>query len=496
MTALPLVEPLPCQTAVLIVGAGPAGLALAVSLRQLGVDHVLIDRGAGIGPGSRAAAVQPRTLEYLDRIGVGAPLVRAGTKARGFSLHDRDRTLLRACYDQLDTPHPYMLLASQQRTEEHLLARLEELGGAVHRNHRLLGITPDRPGVSATVAGPDGVLRAVSARYLIGCDGLHSTVRTAAGITFPGTAREQLFALADVRLKAGTRAADCEDPTFFLSSAGMLLLSPLAGGLHRLVAPAAAGSAAPCAADVERLLAERGPAQGAARVAEVVAASTYRVQERVAESFRAGPVLLVGDAAHTHSPAGGQGMNTGIQDAGNLAWKLHAVLSGTAPEELLDSYHRERHPVARALVSFTARFAEAAALTDPAACTRRNALLSAAAGTPGTTGWIAAKLAQLDIGYTDRPDLDTPRPGTRVSPRLVPPDGLHWTLALPGTPTAAAAAPDTSAVHGLLTVRHIPALDTTLLVRPDGYLAAHGLPATPGEVAARLADHLPLDPSA
>ncbi len=495
MTALPLVEPLPCQTAVLIVGAGPAGLALAVSLRQLGVDHVLIDRSAGIGPGSRAAAVQPRTLEYLDRIGVGAPLIRAGTKARGFSLHDRDRMLLRACFDQLDTPHPYMLLASQQTTEEQLLARLEELGGAVHRSHRLLGITPDHPGVMATVTGPDGVVRAVSARYLVGCDGLHSTVRTAAGIAFPGAAREQLFALADVRLKSGTRAAACEDPTFFLSQAGMLLLSPLAGGLHRLVAPAAPGSVAPSAADVARLLSERGPAREAARVTEVVAASTYRVQERVAESLRAGPVLLAGDAAHTHSPAGGQGMNTGIQDAGNLAWKLHAVLTGMAPDALLDTYHRERHPVACELVAFTARFAEAAALTDPAACTRRNALLAAAADTPGITDWIAAKLAQLDIGYTDEPDLGVPRPGARVCPQVVPPDGLRWTLALPGTPAAPTLTLGTSAVHDVLTVRYIPGLETSLLVRPDGYLAAHGVPAEPGEVLDRLVHHLPLEPA-
>ncbi|MET9416155.1 FAD-dependent monooxygenase [Streptomyces klenkii] len=485
----PIPPALPCRTDVLISGAGPTGLTLAASLRRLGVDHVLLDRHDGVRPGSRAAAVQPRAMEYLDRIGVGAGLAAEGRKGRGFCLHDGERPLLRASYDGLDTPHPYILLASQQTTEQHVARRLEELGGTVHREHRLLGFTPDFPGVTATVAGPDGVLRAVTARYLVGCDGLRSTVRTAAGIAFPGEAPEQLFALADVRLKPGAEVAAHDDTTFFLSEAGLLLLSPLAGGLHRLVAPVPAGSAAPRAEDVEELLARRGPAGGWARAEEVVAASVYRAQERVAERFRAGPVFLAGDAAHTHSPAGGQGMNTGIQDAGNLAWKLHAVLTGAAPGELLDSYHAERRPVAARLIAFTGQFARAATLSDPASGRLRNALLAAAAA-PGVTDRLARTLAQLDIGYSREPDLGAPRPGTRVAPLDVPPDGLRWTLALPG--------PDASQHghrgkrHGPLTVRHVPDLKTTLLVRPDGCLAAAGVPADPCDVAARLSQYLPL----
>ncbi|MFI1801349.1 FAD-dependent monooxygenase [Streptomyces sp. NPDC020379] len=487
MPKSPAVHSLPCRTDVLVSGAGPSGLTLAASLRRLGVDHVLIDRDAGIRPGSRAAAVQPRTLEYLDRIGVGAALVERGKKGRGFCLRDRDRILLRACYDHLDTPHPYMLLASQQTTEEILTRRLVELGGGVHREHRLMGFTADFPGVTATVAGPDGIARVVSARYLVGCDGVHSTVRTAAGIAFPGDSPEQLFALADVRLTPGRQTAASEDAAFCLSEAGLLLMSPLADGLHRLVAPVPPGTTAPDAGDVERLLATRGPAGERNRVLEVVAASTYRAQERVAERFRAGPVFLAGDAAHTHSPAGAQGMNTGMQDAGNLAWKLHAVLSGTAPETLLDSYHRERQPVAAQLVAFTSTFARIAALAGPAASRRRNALLAAAAATPGITDWLASTLAQLDIAYTSEPDLGTPRPGTRVSPLAVPPDGLHWTLALPGTPRRAI----TADRQGALAVRYVPDLPTTLLVRPDGYLAAAGVPSDPAAVAERLGQHLP-----
>ncbi|MER6316331.1 FAD-dependent monooxygenase [Streptomyces sp. NPDC001581] len=490
MPASPITTPtpLPPQTDVLIVGAGPVGLTLAASLRQLGVDHVLIDRDTGVQTGSRAAALQPRSLEYLDRIGVAEHLIAAGERGRGFRVHDRERTLLHASYGDLDTPYPYVLLASQQTTEEHLLRRLGKLGGRVHRGHRFLGFTPDFPGVSAAVADPDGLLRSVSARYLVGCDGLHSAVRTAAAIGFPGEAPEQLFALADVRLDAGASGLGEDDTTFFLSSAGMLLLSPLADGQHRIVTPAAPGSAAPRAVDVERLISERGPTKAQIRVTAVMNASTYRVQERVAERFRAGPVFLAGDAAHTHSPAGGQGMNTGIQDGGNLAWKLHAVLTGAAPAELLDSYHDERHPVASELVAFTSQFANIATLRDPAAGQRRNDLLAAAAATSGIVDWIAAKLAQLDISYTREPDRDSPRAGDRISPLTVPQAGLRWTLALPGRSEPR----DGRQWDTVLSVCHVPGLPTPLLVRPDGCLAARGVPAEPAEVLSQLAQHLPL----
>jgi 2-polyprenyl-6-methoxyphenol hydroxylase-like FAD-dependent oxidoreductase len=479
---------LPADTDVLIVGAGPVGLALAASLTQLGVSHVLIDRNDGIQPGTKAAAVQPATLEYLDRLGVADGLIAAGLKGHGFRLRDGQRTLLRIPYDGLDTPFPYLLLISQQVTEEHLVHHLTEKGGSIHRGHRLIGFTPDFPGVTAMIAAPDGTVRAVQARYLIGCDGVHSGVRTAAGISFPGHAREQQYALAEFRLDGGIPDAEDSDTTNYISPDGMLLTTPLPDRLFRMVASAPPGSAPPTAADVQALLDTRGPGAGTQRVAEIIDASTYRAQERVADRMSDGPVFLAGDAAHTHSPAGGQGMNTGIQDAANLAWKLQAVLTGAAPAGLVDTYNRERHPVAADLVAFTSQLADLVTAADPASASLRDDIMAGVGTAPGLTGWLASRLSELDISYpapTAAPADGSYQPGHRIPPARFGPVGLNWTLAVP----KAAAGPAGDGQRGSLSVRVAGGLGTTLLIRPDGYLAACGVPADPAAVLARLGDY-------
>jgi FAD binding domain len=293
--------------------------------------------------------------------------------------------------------------------------------------------------------------------------------------------------LADVRLQPGTVPEPLEDTTFFFSSDGMLLTSPLADGQHRVVASVPLGSKAPTAEETELLLATRGPRGGAPKVVEVITTSTYHVQERVAEKLSDGPIFLMGDAAHTHSPAGGQGMNTGIQDAGNLAWKLDAVLSGLAPEALLDTYQGERHPVASDLVAFTSQITGLATMRDPDLCQRRNDAIAAAAKAPGMTKWLAGRVSQLDVNYSAEPADGSYHVGQRTSPTLVPSAGLDWTLALPNSSTESTR----GGRIGNLSFQFVDGLETTLLIRPDEYLAAAGVSTDSPAVLANLASYLP-----
>jgi 2-polyprenyl-6-methoxyphenol hydroxylase-like FAD-dependent oxidoreductase len=417
---------LPRHADVLIVGAGPAGLALAVTLAQLGVDHVVIDGKPAAAPGTKAAAIQPRTLEYLDRVGLADTLIDDGLRGGGFAVVEPEAgSLMRMSYESIASPFPFLLLIGQQQTEIRLAERLTALGGQVHRSVSLLDLHDDFPGTAATVVDDDGLVHAITARYVAGADGVHSSVRRIAGIDFPGDAPAALFALADIVV--GGAPADNLDTTFSLSPDGMLITSALPGDQLRVVAGVPEGTPAPDQAAVADLLTTRGGGwvRGAA-IQSVVSTSTYRVQQKVAAILRRGNVFLLGDAAHTHSPAGGQGMNTGIQDAANLGWKLHHVLTGRATPELLDSYDAERRPVAAHLIAFTSQLMQVATITHPAAAKIRNETLAAAAQVPGVTDWLARNLSQLDIGYNT--DHGATLSGSRVDPRISRPDGLSWTF--------------------------------------------------------------------
>ena len=288
---------------------------------------------------------------------------------------------------------------------------LKALGGNVFRSMRLLTLQDDFPGSAATVVDEQGMARVISARYVAGCDGVHSAVRELSGLGFPGDAPAALLALADAQLDASPPNLDT---TFSFSDRGMLITSPLPGGLIRVVAAVPKDTQAPKVCDVAELLQTRaGGWAKNARITSLAASSTYRAQQRVTHTMRNGPVFLVGDTAHSHSPAGGQGMNTGIQDAANLAWKLHHVLTGRAHEYVLDSYDTERRPVAHGLIAFTAQLMQLASVVDPQLATLRNETLSAAAQVRGVKDWLATKLSQLDIGYRN-PQTHNGVAGTRI----------------------------------------------------------------------------------
>jgi 2-polyprenyl-6-methoxyphenol hydroxylase-like FAD-dependent oxidoreductase len=374
-------------TEVLIVGAGPTGLATAAALKRRGVRAAIVDRQAAGANTSRAAVVHSHTLELLESVGgVSERLVARGVHATRFTIRDRDRILMPVRFDRLPTKYPYTLMISQADTEAALLERLIELGGEVRRPKVLAGFTQDAQHVMAVME--DG--QAFHARYLVGADGMHSFVRGQAGIGFPGDSYEQSFSLADVHLSGGVPQ---DEVILYFSPAGLVVVAPLPAGRHRIVATVDQAPEHPDAAYIQGLLDARGPERKRAVVREVIWGSRFRVHHRIAETYRAGRVLLAGDAAHVHSPAGGQGMNIGIQDGVILAGVLARVLGG-ASDALLDEYAIRRRPVALQVVGLTDRLTRIA--TVPARLRpMRNLVLGALACVPMVRNELAWRLSGL-----------------------------------------------------------------------------------------------------
>ena len=375
----------PFDTDVLIVGAGPTGLTLASALAACGVRATIIDRLAEGANSSRAAVVHARTLEVLEPLGVASTLVERGLQAQRFTIRDRDRVLVPIEFDKLPTSYPYTLMVSQAVTEQVLLERLLALGGRVLRPRQLVDLSQDESSATATL--DDG--SRLRARYVVGADGMHSMVRERAGIAFSGDSYGESFVLADVRLTGGVPAAEV---ILYFSPAGMVVVAPLPGGVHRIVATVADAPEQPDVAYVQSLLAARGPKRDPAIVQEVLWGSRFRVHHRIADNYRAGRVLLAGDAAHVHSPAGGQGMNAGILDAMRLSEALFKALQGDAAA--LDSYGRERRPVAKQVVALADRLTRLATVR-PSFRGLRNLLLSTLARLPLFRRSLAWRLSGL-----------------------------------------------------------------------------------------------------
>ena len=384
-SATPQSQPSAFDTDVLIVGAGPTGLALATALAARGVRARVIDRqGAGDNT-SRAAVVHARTLEVLEPLGVSPTLVARGLQARRFTIRDRDRVLVPIVFDRLPTRYPYTLMVSQAVTEQVLLERFTQLGGTVTRPRTLVDLSHDAAGVSVTL--DDG--SRLRSRYVVGCDGMHSAVRERVGIPFSGGSYGESFVLADVHLSG---AVPSDEVTLYFSPAGMMVVAPLPGGVHRIVAPVDAAPEHPSADYVQTLLDTRGPQRERALVQGIVWGSRFRVHHRVADTYRAGRVVLAGDAAHVHSPAGGQGMNVGILDAMRLADALVRSLAGDAAA--LDAYGAERRPVAQQVVAMADAMTRMATVR-PALRALRNLLLRALSRLPAFRGRLAWRLSGL-----------------------------------------------------------------------------------------------------
>jgi 2-polyprenyl-6-methoxyphenol hydroxylase-like FAD-dependent oxidoreductase len=360
------------DTDVLIVGAGPTGTALAIALQQAGVSHLLIDKLEQGQNTSRAAVIHAHTLEMLEELGVSDELARRGMKLANFVIRDRDRSLVQLRFDQLPSAYRYLLMLPQNETEKVFADRLAALGGSIHRGVTATAATQDAEGVRIRLETPKGET-SVKARYVVGGDGMHSIVRSAAGIEFEGGTYGESFVLADVRMQWSLGASEV---SLFFSPAGVVVVAPLPDGTFRIVATLDNAPEQPGIADIQALLDARGPTIGQNRIEEVVWSSRFRVHHRVAKSYSAGRFILMGDAAHVHSPAGGQGMNTGIVDAVVLGRLLADVVKGKRPEGDLASYGEMRRPAATKVLGLAGMLTSMATLRGTPKRTLRNAVLS------------------------------------------------------------------------------------------------------------------------
>jgi 2-polyprenyl-6-methoxyphenol hydroxylase-like FAD-dependent oxidoreductase len=348
-------------TDVLIVGAGPTGLFLALLLTKLGVGVRIIDETAEPGTTSRALAVQARTLEFYRQVDLADDVIQRGLRLGAVNLWRRGEQAAHVELGLLGeglSPFPFGIIFPQDEHERLLVEKLLALGIAVERRTTLDSVEEGPNAVVAHTRGAEGTLTSCEATYVAGCDGARSMIRGAIGAGFPGGTYEHLFYVADVRAHGAQMNQELH---VMLDDAGFLGLFPLAGDSRaRLIgtvrADAAVGGEALRWEHVDRRPIDRIGLQ----VEHVNWFSTYHVHHRVAAHFRRGRLFILGDAAHVHSPVGGQGMNTGLGDAMNLAWKLAAVIGGCAKGDLLDTYEPERIAFARKLVATTDRAFQAA----------------------------------------------------------------------------------------------------------------------------------------
>jgi 2-polyprenyl-6-methoxyphenol hydroxylase-like FAD-dependent oxidoreductase len=393
---------------VLIAGAGPTGLVLALWLVKLGVQVRIIDKTAGPGTTSRALAVQARTLELYRQLDLADAVVGRGHKVPGANLWVRGEHAARLPFETAGaglTPYAFLEIFPQDEHEQLLIERLETFGVVVERRTELVSFADAGDRVIARLRGPDGQEADCDASYIAGCDGARSIVRETIGTGFPGGTYRQVFYVADV--DAAGRAIDGE-LHIDLDEADFLAVFPLAGaGRARLI-----GTVRDDRADrAEQLkfedVSDRAINHLKVEVLKVNWFSAYHVHHRVTDHFRKGRAFLLGDAAHIHSPAGGQGMNTGIGDAINLAWKLAAVLGGRAADSLLDSYEAERIGFARRLVATTDRGFSFVTADGPLADLVRTriapVLFPRVVAIKGVREFIFRTVAQITLNYRSGP---------------------------------------------------------------------------------------------
>ena len=489
-----------CQ--VLVVGAGPTGLVLAADLLARGVSTRIIDKGDGVNLETRALAIHARALEVLDLMGLAERFVEHGQIVRWFNFYTDGKPRLSLDLSRNGTRFGFMLDIPQHQTECLLRARVAELGGVIEQGAELTGLTDEAAGVTARVRDADGQPRVITAGYVVGCDGAHSRVRHELGLPFHGHPYPQDWLLADVRL-------DWSRPenvvhAFFRADGLPLVCMPMRDHRWRLVVPFAGDrtSGAPDLDEIQQLVDQRAPERVV--VSDPTWLASFNCHRRSTDVYRRGHVLLAGDAVHIHTPAGGQGMNTGITDAHNLGWKLALVAAGRAPGQLLDTYGREREPVAAQVLGLTHALVRFGTMTHPVKRALRDTIIPAASHVGPIHRRAVRRWTQVNVAYPasslTRPDRGRgrPRPGQRApdievltregTSRLftVLRRGRHVMVVTGADPDSALASPALKPYRDLFeAVTRDPGdarafrssrAGSVFLVRPDGYIAARGRP--------------------
>jgi 2-polyprenyl-6-methoxyphenol hydroxylase-like FAD-dependent oxidoreductase len=486
------------HTNVLIVGAGPVGLAMAADLARYGVSVRLIEKAPARTDKSKALSVWSRTLELMDRMNCTSPFLTTGRKVTAVNITAGKNPIAKINVDGVTTPHPYALMIPQCDTEQLLGDFVTSLGVEIERNIELTDFVVSADGVTSTLRHLDGREETFESGWLIGCDGAHSTVRHKLNMEFAGETMPSSWIIADVHL---SNVPNPEEILIAWHTEGILAVFPISPPRYRVIADAGltragVAPASPTIEDVQEILDARGP--GGIRVSDPLWLTGFTINERKVSNYRSGRVFVMGDAAHIHSPAGGQGMNTGIQDAFNLAWKLALVSRGMADEEaLLGSYSSERSPIAEDVLKGAGKITEIALMKGDFRQSIRNHIASFWFGLSPVQKKVANFLTELSIDYPKSPlngggeyrgkgpkegerapiDLSRPPVGAGDTPRFVVfgEGGEGW-------PPLIAQYADLLEPN----LRDPFQEDGLWLVRPDGYVALATRPGKWDEIAEYL----------
>jgi 2-polyprenyl-6-methoxyphenol hydroxylase-like FAD-dependent oxidoreductase len=391
-------------TQVLIVGAGPTGLTAASELTRHGVRVRIIEQNSAPSIHSKALVVQPRTLEVFYAMGISDQVAKLAQPVFSMQAHLNGKDVAMIQFGEVDGPFPRPMMLRQSQTERLLGARLAEQGVDIEWGTSLTEFTSSEDGVGVTLSTGEQLRVA----YLLGCDGAHSIVRRQLGVAFEGSTYENDFLQVDCKVR--WQYPNDAGQGFFTDTGAVVCL-PLGGGTFRFIL---IRRERPEDAPDEPTLAEFQAAVSGAMPGEVELYDPewmirFRLHERLAAQYRVGRVFLAGDAAHIHTPAGGQGMNTGIQDAFNLAWKLAFVLAGHADQRLLDSYHAERHPIAADILRFTDLTFRTGLGSSVLVRKLRPMLLPLVFGSSWATGKMTRTMAQLEINVRRSPIVEDHR---------------------------------------------------------------------------------------